>query len=124
VKIERGVHGLHRFRGELLIDQHADLDLARGDHLNVDAGIGQGGEHAVRHARVCLHARPDDRNLGQIAGVNDLTGTLAERGPGGDFQGTRQIVVIDGKANVSKAFSRYVLDDHVDDDVGFGQLAK
>src|SRR5271165_1353599 len=61
-----GVQRAHRqfrvFRG----NQHADLDLAGGDHLNVDRLVGQRAEHGVGHAGVAAHADPDHADFGDV----------------------------------------------------------
>ena len=49
-----------------------DLDLGGGDHLDVDALVGQGGEHGLGHARVAAHAHPDDRDLGHVLVDGDV----------------------------------------------------
>ena len=64
------------------IDQHADLDLAGRDHLDVDAGRGQGLEHRGGDAGVGAHAQADDRDLGDLGVVGDARGAdLAWRRP-------------------------------------------
>ncbi len=47
-------------------DQHGDLDLTGGDHLNVDAGIGNRAEHFLSHACLPGHPQADHRNLGDL----------------------------------------------------------
>ena len=63
-----GAQGRH---GRGPIDQHADLDLAGRDHLDVDARRGQGLEHRGGHAGVGAHAQADDRDLGDLGVVGD-----------------------------------------------------
>src|SRR5262245_36225308 len=48
----------------ILGDQDADFDLGSRDHLDVDALLGQGSEHGLRHARMRTHPDADDRDLG------------------------------------------------------------
>src|SRR6185369_3518761 len=63
VQVEGLVEGANRKLHVLLVDHHAGLDLARGDHLDVDALLAQHAEHAARHADVRTHADADDRHL-------------------------------------------------------------
>src|SRR5690606_19376351 len=56
IEVVGGVQHAHRQLGLILVDQHADLDFAGGDRLNVDAAIGQRAEHRRRDARMAAHA--------------------------------------------------------------------
>ncbi len=46
--------------------EHRNLDLAGGDHLDVDALLGQRAEHPLGDARLRGHAQPDDRDLRHV----------------------------------------------------------
>ena len=48
-------------------DQNRNLDLTRGDHLNIDPGICQCSEHSIGHAGLLRHAKPDGRDLRDFA---------------------------------------------------------
>ncbi len=56
---EGAVQGGDGFLDAIGTDHAADADGRRGDHLDVDAGGGQGLEHGGGHSRVGLHAGPD-----------------------------------------------------------------
>ncbi len=45
---------------------HRDPDLGGGDHLDVDAGLGQRGEELGGDARVRAHAGADQRDLADV----------------------------------------------------------
>ena len=68
---ERLMHRPQRLDAVGLVDQHGDLDVAGGDHLHVDVGGGEGGEHALGHAGVRPHAGADDRHLADLFLVLD-----------------------------------------------------
>src|SRR5690349_9783318 len=63
VEVERLVQGPHRELHVLLVEHDARLDLAGGDHLDVDALGGERAEHPARDADVRAHADADDRHL-------------------------------------------------------------
>ena len=54
----------HGLLDAVLGDDRGDPDLRRGDHLDVDPGVGERPEHAGRVARRVVDAGPDDRDLG------------------------------------------------------------
>ena len=54
------VDHLHRAVGVLLVDDDRDFDLTGGDHLDIDAGVGQRLKHLGRDAGIGGHAGPDD----------------------------------------------------------------
>src|SRR5580658_1805707 len=56
----------HREFGVFGGDQHADLDLAGGNHLYVDRLVRQGAEHCAGGARVAAHTNADDADLGDV----------------------------------------------------------
>ena len=56
-------------------DQYRNLDLAGGDHLDVDVCFGERLEHLGRDARVGLHPRADDRDLGDVVVADDPLST-------------------------------------------------
>ena len=62
-QFERVVQRLHRQFHIFAVNQNRDLDLARADHLDVDALAGQHLEHLRRDAGVVLHAEPHDGDL-------------------------------------------------------------
>src|ERR1700712_938066 len=74
------VGGMQRTNGQFGIfgrDQHADLDLTGGNHLDVDRLVRQSAEHGVGDAGMAAHADPDDADLGNVRifqqfGVIDL----------------------------------------------------
>ena len=59
-----------------LVHQHRHLDLAGGDHIDVDAGREQCLKHLARHAGVVGHARAHDGHLGHLGA--DLDGLAAD----------------------------------------------
>ena len=65
------VQHAHRQFGLVLVDQHADLDLAGGDRLDVDAAVAQRAEHGAGHAGMAFHADADDADLGDLAVGDD-----------------------------------------------------
>ena len=92
------------------------------DHLDVDALGGEGLEHRGRHARVRLHACADEA---------DARDAAVARHPAGADLRTPALAVTPGSAARSSCgtvkemsvtpWSRHVLHDHVDVDVGVGQ---
>src|SRR5690606_22625693 len=73
VQLEGGVQSTHGQLQVLLLDDHRDLDLGGGDHLDVDGFLGQGLEHAAGDTGMGTHADADDGNLGDV----DVTAHLA-----------------------------------------------
>ena len=59
-----------RFLAVAPVDHDADAHLARVDHADVDAALGQGAEHAPGHAGVRPHADAQHEQLGDV-GVGD-----------------------------------------------------
>ena len=104
--------------------QHRDFDLAGGNHQDVDAGIGQGAEHAMGHARLMGHAEADDGNFCHaIVEVESLGADLLD-GLGHRVQRCRQVFFQHGERNVSQPLVADVLHDHVDRDVLTGDAGK
>ncbi len=71
------VYGAEGCNGGSPLDEHADLDLAGGDHLNVDAGRGDGLEHRGGNAGVGAHAQADDRDLGDLGIVGNAAAPIS-----------------------------------------------
>src|SRR5690606_20880405 len=69
---EAVVQSAHGELGVLLVDEAADLDLARRDHLDVDAFGGEDAEHLRGDAGVRAHAEADDRDLYDVLVVADV----------------------------------------------------
>ena len=114
-------HGQFRVIGR---DQHADLDLAGGNHLDVDRLVGERAEHGVGDAGMAAHPGADHadfgyRRIGDCLGMADLW--LRRRQ---SCLRPRQIGRADGEGKVRHAVGRQVLHDHVDIDVVFRQRAK
>ena len=65
------MHCLEGRHGRGAVHQHADLDLASRDHLDIDAGPGDGLEHCCGDTRVGAHSQTHDRDLGDIGVVGD-----------------------------------------------------
>src|SRR3546814_15194371 len=61
-----GVEDAYRQFGFVLVDQHADLDLAGRDRLDVDAPVRKRAEHRAGDARVALHTDADDADFGHL----------------------------------------------------------
>src|SRR5438105_11605920 len=66
-QLERVVDDLQGPGAVFLVDDAGDLDLAGGDVLDIDLGVGQGLEHALGDAGVDAHADADDAHLRQVA---------------------------------------------------------
>src|ERR1051326_4005976 len=116
-----GMQRANRELGEIGGDQHADLDLAGGNHLNVDRLVRQRAEHGVGDAGVAAHADAHHAYLGDIrvlqhVGPADLVANFHQRG-----MGARQVGLADGEGHVGHAVRRAILHDHVDVDVFLGQ---
>ena len=71
VQLELGVHGPQGLHALVARHQGRDLDLAGGDHLDIDPVVGQRAEHAVGDAGLRGHAQADDRDLGHVGVVRD-----------------------------------------------------
>src|SRR5579885_129551 len=119
VKAVGGVQAAYGELGVLLGDQHADLDLRGGDHLDVDSLLGQGVEHALGDAGMAAHADADDRDLDdigvglQMLEFQRLVALLQ------DAHGPLEVGLGDGEGDVGVfAAARDVLDDHVHVDIG------
>ena len=73
VLLDKGVvDGGNGTVGVRLVDDDADLDLAGGDHVDVDVLAADGLEHAGSHARVALHACADNADLRAVLVDLDL----------------------------------------------------
>ena len=65
---------LDRLVGVLLVDENGDLDLAGADHLDVDLSVVERLEHLGGNTGVALHARADDRDLGDLVVIEHFLG--------------------------------------------------
>ena len=124
VQLERLVDRPQRLGPGGAIDEDADLDLAGRDHLDVDAGGGQGLEHRRGDAGVCPHAEADDRHLGDARLVGHAGRADLLRGGLDDLQGLLEVVLGDGEADLGGAGGGDVLHDHVHDEVRPGDRAE
>ena len=80
IQLKRLVQHAHSKFQVLLVDHHRDLDLRGGDHLDVDALLGQRAEHLAGDADVGAHADADHRDLGDPVVAGDLArGTVKEK---------------------------------------------
>src|SRR5262249_12470866 len=57
---EGRVHGFHGVLAFGQVDDHADLDFAGGNHVDVHPGLGQGVEHSRRYSGVTAHTDAND----------------------------------------------------------------
>src|SRR5699024_1825485 len=98
----------------------------RRDHLDVDAGVGERGEEAGRDARVRAHARADERELAAVVVVEQLGEADLVLYPFEGGEGGRAVSGREGDRDVraAGATGRDVLHDHVDIDLGRGELAE
>src|SRR3546814_10596419 len=62
----------YRKLGIILLEQHAYLDLRRGDRLDVDAAFAQRLEHRRGDTGVAAHADADHRDLGDAGVVLEI----------------------------------------------------
>ncbi len=97
--------------------EHRDLDLAGGDHLDVDALLGQGAEHPLGHAGLRGHAQADDRNLRHLVVAVVAFGAQFLDGLFDRAERVRQIVAEHREGDVGPAVGGHVLGDHVHGDV-------
>ncbi len=70
----QGERGMRRAEGDarlLAADERRDFDFARSNRLNVYAGIGQGAEQFLGDTRLLGHAKPNDRDLGDLVVAGD-----------------------------------------------------
>src|SRR5271157_845298 len=77
-----------------------DLDLARGDHLDVDALLGQRAEHPLSHAGLRGHAKTDNRDLRHLVVAIVAFGPQRPDGLLHGAYGLRQFVARDGERDV------------------------
>ena len=103
--------------GHLLIDEDGDLDLGRGDHLDVDAGGIEGIEHAGRGARVGLHAGADDRHFRDALVDDDVVRLDLGEAVHDAFSRELRIVFCDGEGDVLRAAAAGGLQDDIDVDL-------
>ena len=71
-ELERVVHGAHGGVEVGVAADDRDADLRGGDHLDVDAGLGERREERRRHARVRAHAGADQRQLADVVVVEQV----------------------------------------------------
>ena len=108
-----------------LADDAGDADFRGGNHINVDAAVGQDAEHPGGVARRVLHPGADDAHRGQRGVVDYLICAQGVPKAGHLPQGAGQVVGGDGKADVgSGAVGAGVLDDGVHADAGGRQRLK
>ena len=62
---ERSSQAFEAFAAAADVGADVDPDLAGIDQVDVDAALGEGGEHAGGDAGVGAHADADDRELGE-----------------------------------------------------------
>ena len=97
-------------------DRHADR--RRGDHVDVHVLVGEDTEHLGGDARRRLHARTDDRHLGDVVVVRHAGRTDLGGDPRHDRLGLVHVGHRHREADVGGAGDRRVLHDHVDVHVG------
>ena len=115
-QLECVVQGLHGQFHVFAVDQHGYLDLGRGDDLDVDAFVAQGGEHFGGDTRVAAHADTDDRYLGHTF-VSDQIVIVDVVGCLGRFHGllcARHLIDGAGERHIGAPVLGYVLHDHID----------
>ncbi len=117
------MHGSHRSVRILRIDEHGDLDLARGDHLDVDVHAVERLEHRCRAAGMGLHARAHYGDLGDVGVAADL-GTLQQVVILQQRERVVRAVLADGERDVLRAVAADGLQDDVDHDVFAASLLK
>ncbi len=108
------------------VDDAADLDRARRDHLDVDALLAEHGEHLRRDAWVATHSGPDHRHLADRFVGHDAAQRQFGLKRAQSVQCGLEVVGGDGERHVSglAACDRLVLDDHVDVDVRVGECRR
>ena len=116
-QIELGMDRPQGLLGVFAGHQHRDLDLAGGDHLDVDALLGQGAEHPLGHAGLRGHAQADDRNLGHLVVAVVAFGAQFLDGLFDRPERVRQLVAGHREGDVGPAVGGHVLRDHVHGDV-------
>ena len=99
-------------------DQAGDPDLGGADHLDVDAGVGQGPEHASRDARRAQHPGADDRQLRDAACRRHPCGADRLRRGLDQLLGRLEVRLRDREREVGAARTTDVLNDDVDRDAG------
>ena len=113
--------GLHRLGGIGPINENGNLDLAGGDHADVDPLARQRQEHLSSHPLFPRHADADDRHLRHRIVVRHACGAeFLGDGPG-DVERLGEIVGRDGKGDVGESLLGEILHDHVDGDPRGGQ---
>src|SRR5665647_2156926 len=110
VQVERAVQGPHRQLHVLLVDHDRGLDLAGGDHLDVDPFFAQRTEHLARDADMAAHADTDDADLADAGVAFEVVGP--QRGQHLRLQqvdGARIVVAVYREAEVGLALLGNVL---------------
>ena len=109
-----------------LADDAGDADFGGGNHINVDAAVGQDAEHSGGVARRILHPGTDDADRGQRVVADYGAGIEQRRTQPLDFaQGAGQVGAGYRETDVGGgAVGAGVLDDGVHADAGGGQGLK
>ena len=115
----------HRQFQELFLDNHRNLDFRGGDHLDIDALLGQRGKHLAGNTGVGAHANPHYRYLGDFVVAAHFTGTSVPRPPArSTFLGARQVIAATVKVKSPWFVVADVLHDHVHFNIGFTDRAQ
>ena len=92
-----------------------NLNLTGADHLNIDGFSGQDFKHAGGHARMVLHAKPNNGHFcNPVIAFNRLALELSPRLLG-DGKGFCIVATRDGKSHICGSVTGIVLNNHVYD---------
>ena len=106
------------------VDHDGDLNLRRGDQLNIDPAAAEAFEKLRCDTGMRAHSDPNDAQLGDLAdrsqtGRADLAHDRREQ-----LFRLLQLGFVDGERKVGRAAVGYVLHDHVDNHVAGGDGGK
>ena len=73
IQLKGRVQCAHSQLQVFLFDDHRNLDFRCGDHLDIDALLGQRFEHATGNAGMRAHADADDGHLGDLGIAGHFT---------------------------------------------------